>query len=225
MSTTATTQANDGLPASLKRSHVVWGALMASMTTVAGVLTLLQSQAAVPATATPLVQLEPSARASGASLERIFETTSAVKTDAWQGIVIHHSGSAMGSPESIARQHEARGFRGLGYHFVVSNGQGAPDGQVFVGSRWLDQLPGAHTAGPKSEQYNRTHIGICLVGDGERRPFTREQIDALAQVVRTLQDKLGIPEDRVVMHRDVAPTASPGRLFPEAELRARLNRR
>ena len=93
------------------------------------------------------------------------------------------------------------------------------DGEVHVGYRWLDQLNGAHVAEPRGEQFNRTSIGICLVGDfNEARP-TREQMKSLQGLVRFLQAYCGIPEENIRLHRDVRDTDCPGRRFPLGELR------
>ncbi|RMD63068.1 MAG: N-acetylmuramoyl-L-alanine amidase, partial [Planctomycetota bacterium] len=96
--------------------------------------------------------------------------------------------------------------------------------ELFVGYRWLDQLPGAHAAGPDQDVYNRRWIGICLIGDGDRRPFTPAQLRRLTELLQALQERLGITEDRVLLHRQIAATTSPGRLFPEAEIREALLR-
>ena len=133
--------------------------------------------------------------------------------------------------------HGDEGLAGLGYHFVVGNGQGLPDGFIEVGPRWNRQLPGAHvasrTAGDGSrlvtlredasaEQLNLHAVGICLIGNGERRPFTDRQIHELAALVRRLQRELGIPAERVFLHSDVAPVASPGGCFPTGAFEAQL---
>lgn len=204
----------------LARAHIVWCALLASMTGVGGLLLALDRTPAPPSEAIALVNLDRSTRTT--DLSAIFDTQTPIRQGAWNGIVIHHSGGAIGSAETLTQQHNARGFKGLGYHFVISNGQGAPDGQIFVGYRWRDQLPGVHVSGSKAEQYNRQTIGICLVGDGERREFTAAQVARLAELVTELQRKFNIPDRAVVLHRDVAPTASPGRLFPEAAFRQLL---
>ncbi|MBL8746142.1 MAG: N-acetylmuramoyl-L-alanine amidase [Phycisphaerae bacterium] len=204
----------------LARTHVVWGALVAAMTGVGGLLLALDRSPAAPAEAVALVNLERAN--SNNEFAAIFDTKTPIKPGAWTGIVIHHSGGAIGSAETLTKQHNARGFKGLGYHFVISNGQGAPDGQIFVGYRWSEQLPGVHVAGSKAEQYNRQTIGICLIGDGERREFTSAQIARLAELVSSLQSRLQIPDRNVVLHRDISPTASPGRLFPEATFRQLL---
>ena len=207
-----------------KRPHVVWGSLVLGMTVVGGTMLVLEDRPG--RFDAPL----PSSLPAAAAIDATSSTTgriniaASVPLDAerWSGIVIHHSGSAMGSLDSIARQHESAGLKSLGYHFVVCNGQGGTDGRVNAGPRWMAQLPGAHTKGPQSELLNRRTIGICLVGDGESREFTEAQMASLVTLVAELQAQFKIPASAVVLHRDVAATASPGRLFPEASFRARL---
>ncbi|MDX2114581.1 MAG: peptidoglycan recognition family protein [Planctomycetota bacterium] len=206
----------------MARPHVVWVSLISAMTAVGGALLLLDGRTATGSSAVALASLNRPADAD-ANFEALFATAAPLEQGRWSGIVIHHSASPVGSAASIADQHTARGLKGLGYHFVISNGQGAPDGQIVVGSRWQAQLPGAHVSGPRAEQYNRQTIGICLVGDGERREFTEAQVARLVELVTALQKKLGIPDRSVVLHRDVGPTSSPGRLFPELAFRQILS--
>ncbi len=208
------------LPFNLGRREVVWLSVLCATTAVGGLMLLLEDRPAPAPNPMALVEVAPKPQAAG--LDRIFETKAQVESGRWRGVVVHHSGTALGSPESITRQHNARGLKGLGYHFVISNGQGAPDGQIFVGYRWQDQLPGAHVTGSMAEQFNRQTIGICLIGDGERREFTGAQIARLSELVGALQQRLAIDDQFVYLHRDVAPTASPGRLFPESNFRQRL---
>jgi N-acetyl-anhydromuramyl-L-alanine amidase AmpD len=114
------------------------------------------------------------------------------------------------------------GLRSLGYHFVVGNGNGMDDGELFVSSRWMQQQAGAHTAGDNADWFNRQAIGICLVGDGDRQRFSPTQLRRTMQLAQLLAQRLGIPSDRVYLHSQIAPTTSPGRFFPEAELRTSL---
>jgi hypothetical protein len=203
------------------RSKAVWGALALSMSTVGGLLYLLQG----PGDRLEGLSLPPMVAAAGtSSIEAIFQTRQAIGPQRWQAIVIHHSGSVVGSPGSIDVQHKAANLDGLGYHFVIGNGSGYGDGDIHVGYRWLDQLPGAHVGGMNGDWFNRNAIGICLVGDGRRRPFTEQQARRLVQAVAALAERLEIPPDRIYLHSDVNPTDSPGRFFPEAAFREQLAR-
>ena len=202
--------------ARLSRTQIVWGTLAVSMSFVAGALAVIEDRP-LPS---PAALTEVGAKAP-ASLRAVFDRTQ-IDQSRWEGIVIHHSGATTGSPDSIDSQHKDRGFRGLGYHFVIGNGLGADDGEVHVGYRWQQQLPGAHTAGVNGDYYNRRTIGICLIGDGEKRAFSDVQLMALTRLVGELQRRLDVPDERVMLHRDVAPRSGPGRLFPEVAFRARL---
>ncbi len=154
----------------------------------------------------------------------IFRTEHALDRDRWKGIVIHHSGEPAGDADSIRRLHVSRGARMMGYHFVIGNGNGMSDGLAHVGERWIRQLPGWHAVGPNAEFYNQHTIAICLVGNGDRRPFSERQTTQLISLVRRLQRELAIPPSAVRLHRDVAAdlTTSPGRHFPTAVLDRQL---
>ena len=208
------------IPAQFSRSHVVWASLTLSLSLVGGLLLLLEDQPLPTSQAIQLVDLNPQSGLE--SIEVIFQGGIEIDDASWRGIVIHHSGSPVGSADSITRQHQERGFAGLGYHFVIGNGQGMGDGELHVGYRWVDQLPGVHVAGPQADVLNRQTIGICLIGDGDRRSFSRQQLASLAQLTGLLCQRLKIDRSQVVLGRDVSPTSGPGRLFPEAAFREQL---
>lgn len=213
-----------------RRTRMVWGAFGAAMALACGILVL--GDAGGPR---PLVALAP--ETLGMTDAGVLPREAPLDRTRWNAIVIHHSGTPAGDAASIARMHGDEGLAGLGYHFVVGNGQGLPDGFIEVGPRWNRQLPGAHVASRTSaqgstvvatrsdataEQLNLHAVGICLIGNGERRPFSERQIHELASLVRRLQRELGIPAERVFLHSDVAPVASPGSCFPTSAFEAQL---
>lgn len=183
------------------------------MTAVGGLLLGLDWK---PAPRMDGLSLSPLAAATtgGSAADPLLRTRRPMDVARWQAIVIHHSGSVVGSPASISREHEDQGIKGLGHHFVIGNGQGMDDGQLHIGYRWLDQLPGAHASGPNGDWFNLQSISICLVGDGERRTFTPAQINRLRELVSVLCREMDIPRDRVYLHSQIAPVTDPGRLFP-----------
>ncbi len=144
----------------------------------------------------------------------------------WEGIVIHHSGSYSGNAREFDRWHRQLDWDGLGYHFVVNNGHGGPDGRVEVGYRWRQQLTGAHCREARGDDnyWNEHTIGICLVGNFEQHPPTATQYESLVELIQFLQVRYGIPSNKIIGHNDVKPTACPGRLFSWGELNRRLNR-
>jgi len=161
---------------------------------------------------------------SGLAGDAIHPREADVDRERWKAVVVHHSGSPAGDVESIERQHLSYGYASLGYHFVIGNGHGLGDGSVYVGTRWNRQQAGAHAAGARSAWMNEHAIAICLVGNGDRRPFTERQLRELSNLVRRLQDSLGIPATSVHLHSDLASVSSPGRLFPAAEFELQLRR-
>jgi hypothetical protein len=127
----------------------------------------------------------------------------------WQWIVIHHSATHVGAAAKFDREHRAKGWDELGYHFVIGNGTQSADGAVEIGSRWPVQKWGAHTKTPDN-RFNEFGIGICLVGNFDLERPTQKQMQSLAKLVAYLMDKYNIPADRVVGHRDCKSTDCPG---------------
>ncbi|HYD00184.1 MAG TPA: peptidoglycan recognition family protein [Phycisphaerales bacterium] len=207
-------------PSAGARARTVWLCLMGAMTAVGGSLLLLDRQHA------PRVdgRTMPALAATGTTfnLESVLKTNRPLDKARWKAIVIHHSDSPVGSPESIAREHTKLGFKGIGHHFVVGNGRGMDDGDLHVTYRWMEQYPGAHAGGRNEKFFNNNAISICLVGDGAREHFTAAQLQRTAALVDKLCDELGIARDKVYLHRDIAPTADPGSLFPERQFRAMI---
>lgn len=208
-----------------RRIRAVWISFIAAMTVVGGTLLLLDGR---PVPRVDGMSLSPLAATSWgavpAASDPITSTRVALDSKRWQAIVIHHSGSTVGTPASIEAEHQARNLRGLGHHFIIGNGQGMENGQLHIGYRWLDQLPGAHAAGPQGDLYNLHAVSICLVGDGNRRAFTPEQIQRLQGLVQSLQSRLNIPAERVVLHSEIAAVDDPGRLFPASAIRTIIAR-
>lgn len=196
----------------------VWVALLAAMTGVGGLLLALDGEKTASLDGVALVAATPGA----SSIEAIFNTRVEIQPGRWKKIIIYSSGSPQGSAATIAEEHKSRGFHGLGYHFVIGNGAGQGDGELHVGYRWLTQSPGAHAAGPEQDQLNQNAIGICLVGNGDRRPYTDSQIRRLIELLHALERELAIPPSDMLLGRDIAATTSPGRFFPEATVRNAL---
>ncbi len=190
------------------------------MTTVGGLFWGLD---AAPAAGLGGVALPPLVAAAGPdTLDTIFRTRAPVQPGRWPAIVIHHSATGYGTPATLETRHRAQGLDGLGYHFVIGNGEGMGDGEVHVGYRWLEQLPGAHVAGANGDWYNLHSVGICLVGDGRRRTWASVKGRRLVQLVAVLQDRMGVGPEAVHLHSDLAASDDPGRFFPEAAFREQI---
>jgi hypothetical protein len=126
----------------------------------------------------------------------------------WRYVVIHHSATNSGNAAQFDTMHrQDRGWDELGYHFVIDNGRGGPDGRVEVGSRWTKQKHGAHTGGTPENEYNELGIGICLVGDFRGGMPTAGQLVATQKLVAYLCHRYDIPPQNVITHQD-APAAN-----------------
>jgi N-acetyl-anhydromuramyl-L-alanine amidase AmpD len=137
----------------------------------------------------------------------------------WQWIVIHHSATATGGAAAFDKEHKAKGWDELGYHFVIGNGTDTRDGQIEVGPRWPRQKWGAHAKTPDN-RFNDFGIGICLVGNFDNTRPTAEQMKSLSRLVAYLMRTYRIPAERVVGHGDTGKaTDCPGRLMNVAQVR------
>ena len=146
------------------------------------------------------------------------------KSGKWKRIVIHHSATPTDDAMNMHRVHKARGMKnGLAYHFVISNGsRKASDGEIFMGGRWKDQLDGGHM---KSLTYNRTSIGICLIGNFELRAPTTQQMNSLEGLCEYLMKRCGIRVDQVTTHKILHRnhTKCPGKYFSLPSLIKRIS--
>ncbi len=125
-------------------------------------------------------------------------------------VIIHHTASADVPASTIHQWHLNQGWSGIGYHFVVrANGvveRGRPE--LAIGAH-------AGSAG------NGDSIGIVLTGNFETGKPTAAQMDSLVWLLKEyLFPRYGAKP--VIGHKDVMATACPGRNFPWAELRKRL---
>ena len=201
-----------------RRAQIVWLSFIGAVTGVTGLLAMLAGERPAPLLAVATSPID----AGTANTDPLRPQTTALDTERWRSIVIHHSGRPTGDERSLHRRHVAYGYDGLGHHFVIGNGHGLGEGVVHVGYRWNQQLPGAHAAGPRANELNEQAVSICLIGNGNQRAYSELQIRQLIRLVQRLQREIGIPATGVHLHSDVAEVADPGRYFPTAEFETQL---
>lgn len=119
-------------------------------------------------------------------------------------ILVHCAATPEGKDftvEDIDKWHKARGFKKIGYHFVIYN-----DGSIHKG-RDIEEV-GAHCTG-----HNSRSIGICYIGgvasDGKTPKDTRtdSQKESLLELLKELRVKY--PKAKIYGHRDFAAKACP----------------
>lgn len=141
----------------------------------------------------------------------------------WRYVVVHHTATDSGDVDSIHESHlkkkDSTGnyWLGIGYHFVIGNGNGMPDGAIEPTFRWKQQIQGAH-AGTGNKEHNQHGIGVCLVGDFEKTSPSPAQLRAVKRLVRTMKAEYGITSANVIGHRDIRSTECPGKYFPMTEV-------
>ncbi len=138
----------------------------------------------------------------------------------WRYIVVHNSGTRQGNAKAFDyyHRHVRKMPNGLAYHFVIGNGTSSGDGAIEIGPRWTSQINGGHV---HSDYLNSIALGICLVGDYNKEKPTRQQCEALEELIQYLRKRVGKTDHQLAIvkpHRDINPprwpTDCPGDRFP-----------
>lgn len=145
----------------------------------------------------------------------------------WKAIVIHHSATDRGNVASIDDYHRNNnGWDGIGYNFVIGNGNGSGNGEVEKTFRWTEQKTGAHCKTDSSNWANEQAIGICLIGNFNAARPSGSQIASLVKLVRFLSERYDIPASRIYGHnstpRHSTKTDCPGSNFPMSYVKTKL---
>ena len=133
-------------------------------------------------------------------LAKVEDGKNMMSADSIKFLVLHCSASQCDqdySVEQLRRDHKARGFYDIGYHFYIRK-----DGTMTQHRKLLEV--GAH-----ARPYNRCSIGICYEGglDEHGKPYntmTAEQETRLVDLFRNL--KILFPKAKIVGHRDLPGT-------------------
>lgn len=121
-------------------------------------------------------------------------------------IVIHCSATKEGQnikAEDIKRMHLQRGFRTIGYHYVIDI-----DGTIEKGRPESEEGAHCNTKGKSALAYNKHSIGICYVGGLDKAgkakdTRTEAQKKALHKLIGDVCKRYKIKE--IIGHRDTSP--------------------
>lgn len=124
---------------------------------------------------------------------RTLIDSAVVQPGVWSRVQLHGTHSNRDSVAGLARWHHqiAASKRGLAYHFVIGNGGGEQDGQIHVGSHWMNQ----RTAGQSTVAdggKNGGVIDVALIGDFALKGPTPAQLEALDELLDYLSMKTGL---------------------------------
>ena len=133
---------------------------------------------------------------------------------AWSRITVHHSAESTSDPRGGSLEDSAATVRiiqkyhmddpdhrrgDIGYHFLIDGA-----GRIFEGREL--EWQGAHAGGSNNHQ----NIGICMLGDFERRAPTAAALKSLQVLLDDLRGRFRIPAERVAPHNTYGSTRCPG---------------
>ena len=200
---------------SRERMTKVLGCLVLSVTAGAILLRLLQPNPLLNVTAFSL-------SAAFTPIQQIFETRVPVNGSRWQSIVVSQSGSSSGNAQKLAESSRRSGLEGVGYHFVINNGLGAPDGQIQVSQRWMQQQPENSRPLGHFGDANKSVIRICLIGNFSSVAPRSTQMKQLQALLRSLQQRCRIPLRNISLASSATGGTNQWRFFPVSGLRENL---
>lgn len=131
-------------------------------------------------------------------------------------IIVHCSATREGKPFTVAdieRWHRERGWKGCGYHYVITL-----DGKVEQGRP--EQVVGAHCTGRNSESIGVCYIGGCDLVGKSKDTRTEAQKNAMRTLIRQLMQTHGISINDVRCHNEFSTKACPS--FSIQKLRKEL---
>jgi len=124
-------------------------------------------------------------------------------------LTVHHAGLAvnkhtiknavMNDLQNIQAGHIDKKYADIGYHLVVDYA-----GRVWEGRSLAYE--GAHVAGQ-----NEHNIAVMLLGNFEEQRASDEQVATMVRLVGLLRKQYDIKAHRVYGHRDLGPSACPGK--------------
>jgi N-acetylmuramoyl-L-alanine amidase len=127
-------------------------------------------------------------------------------------IIVHHTGGTKADPladtshhtlETIDAWHKARGWEGVGYHYVIEK-----DGKIRKGRE--ENYHGAH-----SKPVNTRSLGICLAGNFDLTLPTIEQEKSLSGLLKGILSRYNIPLEKILPHRAFSEKSCYGRRLPD----------
>jgi hypothetical protein len=194
-----------------QRKFIVFTVLIGVLTVTSALLLALAPAPVSPDAASSLYAID-----APSTLDVIFDTKTPADPGRWKYVYVRHTRTPSGNALTLGQN-----SHGIGDHFVIGNGDGAIDGEIQIGQRWNSQL--AALPPVQGATIDATCVSICLVGDFDRTVPTPTQLHRLSQLVRTLQGRLGIPADHVIMmDKQPRSAAGIGKYFPTGAFRAEL---
>jgi hypothetical protein len=195
-----------------QRKFIVFTSLIGVLTVTSALLLALAPAPVSPDAANSLYAID-----APSTLDVIFETKTPTTPGRWKYVYIRHTRTNGGNALTLGQP-----SHGIGDHFLIGNGNGAIDGEIQIGQRWNQQL--AALPPMAGATIDKDCVSVSLVGDFDRTVPTPTQLHRLSQLVRTLQGRLGIPAQNIILIDQPNSVAGTGKYFPNGAFRAELVR-
>ena len=204
-----------------RRVFTVLSSLVATLALTAGILLLLEGQ---PITSAGPYMMNLSNNTQ--NWNSVIRASAPLQKGRWNYIIVYQSGSQSGNSAELSEGKDVGGIirpqnagnttQGANFHFVVDNtrnGIGNPDGYVQRGLAWQEQLS---TSPYFSWPYLTPHhysayanaVGVCIIGDINRKNYSASQIRSTVSLVRALERHLNIPSSCVKLQWEIRGQAT-----------------
>ncbi len=137
-------------------------------------------------------------------------------------VTVHHMGAdpvwatdttaSYEALSSILAGHRQRGWADIGYHYIIDRA-----GRVIEGRSTRYQ--GAHVS-----ETNEHNLGIMILGNFDKQSPNQAQINSAHAFIRQMLVQHRVPTSRLYTHRELKPTACPGRTLQAHMIAARNQR-
>lgn len=120
-------------------------------------------------------------------------------------IIVHCSATREGKAFTVAdidRWHRERGWKGCGYHYVITL-----DGTIQAGRP--EQIAGAHCSGRNAESIGVCYIGGCDMVGKSKDTRTPEQRESMKILLRQLMVAHNVGIENVRCHNEFSSKACP----------------
>lgn len=159
------------------RTVKIWASLVASMTIGAIVLMALDNQKI----SAPAFSLSSFHKLE--NIDHIINTDINAKNPVFDEINITYSHTIGGNIDNIALAMGNTNPENADFHFLIGNGDGAPDGQILTTKRWANQ---------RLCSDNSNTIKIIIVSDGLNVRPTDTQVKRLISLIKSISRKFDI---------------------------------
>lgn len=125
-------------------------------------------------------------------------------------LIVHHTGRHNDFPLFIKLRHiYLRKWEDIGYHYLIGNSRlFTKDGKIYNGRP--ETIEGAHTKG-----YNKNSLGICLIGNFDKKSPSQKQIKTLLRFLVQKKEENQIPIKNILGHHETfnSQKTCPGKMI------------